>query len=42
MNDDKKCLCGSPKKREQRFCNECHEVRSSGKNYPEYLIKKSG
>ena len=39
--DKKKCLCGSPKKREQNWCNECHAVRSSGKDYARYFLKKT-
>ena len=41
LDDDKKCQCGSPKKREQKFCDDCHKVRSSGEDYPKYLLKKS-
>ena len=43
--DDKKCLCcGSRKKREQNWCNECHENLSNAKTSKErtdYFLKKS-
>jgi hypothetical protein len=38
--DEKECVCGEPKKREQIWCDECHEVRSSGRNYLKYYLQK--
>ena len=43
MSNDKECVCGSSKRREQNFCDECHENFSKCKTSTErmeYLIPK--
>ncbi len=42
--DKKKCSCGSPKRREQNQCDECHEVYSSNISSKEriaYFLQKT-
>lgn len=44
MKDAKKCLCGAPKRREQEWCDECHEGREkckTGSERADYFIQKT-
>jgi hypothetical protein len=44
MNNEKECLCGSPKRREQNWCSDCDEGLSkcnTSQERMEFYLKKS-